>query len=150
MFWGIHIVKAMAFPGVMYRCESWTITKADLQRIEAFELGCWRRLLRVPWTARRSNQLILKEIDPEYSLEGLTLKLKLQYFGYLMQTAHSLKKTDAAKDWGQEEKWATEHEMVGWHHRLNGQESEQTLGHTKRQGSLAHSSSWGCKDLDTT
>ena len=89
----IRLVKAMAFPVVMYGCESWTIKKAEHQRIDAFELWCWRRLLRVPWTAKRSNQSILKEINPEYSLEGLMLKLKLQYFGHLMQTAKSLKKT---------------------------------------------------------
>ena len=80
----IHLVKALVFPVVMYGCESWTIKKAELQRIDAFELRCWRRLLRVPWTARRSNQSILKEISPEYSLEGLMLKLKLQSFGHLM------------------------------------------------------------------
>ena len=80
----IHLVKAMIFPVVMYGCESWTIKKAECRRIDAFELWCWRRLLRVPWTARRSNQSILKEISPEYSLEGLMLKLKLQYFGHLM------------------------------------------------------------------
>ena len=80
----VHLVKAMAFPVIMYGYESWTIEKAEPQRIDAFELGCWRRLLKVPWTARRSNQSILKEISPEYSLEGLMLKLKLQYFGHLM------------------------------------------------------------------
>ena len=80
----VHLVKAMVFPVVMYGCEIWTIKKAECQRIDAFELWCWRRLLRVPWTARRSNQSILKEISPEYSLEGLMLKLKLQYFGHLM------------------------------------------------------------------
>ena len=80
----IHIVKAMVFPVVMYGCESWTIKKAECQRIDAFDMWCWRRLLRVPWTARRSNQSILKEISPEYSLEGLMLKLKLQYFGHLI------------------------------------------------------------------
>ena len=79
----VHLVKAMVFPGVMYGCESWTIKKAELQRIDAFELWCWRRLLRVPWTARRSNQSILKEVSPKYSLEGLMLKLKLQYFSHL-------------------------------------------------------------------
>ena len=83
----------MVFPVVTYRCEIWTIKKAECQRIDAFELWCWRRLLRVPWTARRSNQLILKEISPEYSLEGLMLKLKLQYFGYLLQRTDSLEKT---------------------------------------------------------
>ena len=89
----IHIVKTMVFPVVMYGCESWTIKKAERQRIDAFELWCWRRLLRIPWTARRSNQPIQKEISLEYSLEELMLKLKLQYFGHLMQRANSLKKT---------------------------------------------------------
>ena len=87
-----HLVKAMVFPVVVYGCESWTIKKAERRRIDAFELGCWRRLLRVPWTARRSNQSILKEISPEYSLEGLMLKLKLQYFGHLMWRAASMEK----------------------------------------------------------
>ena len=91
-FTGIE-VKAMVFPVVMYGCESWTIKKAERRRIDTFELWCWRRLLRVPWTARRSNQSILKEISPEYSLEGLILKLKLQYFGHLMQRTDSLEKT---------------------------------------------------------
>ena len=89
----VHIVKAIIFPVVMYGCESRTIKKTEHQRIDAFELWCWRRLLRVPWTARRSNQLILKEINPEYSLEGLMLKLKLQSFGHLMRRADSLEKT---------------------------------------------------------
>ena len=89
----IHLVKAMFFPVVMYGCESWTVKKAERQRIDAFELWCWRRLLRVPWIARRSNQSILKEINPEYSLEGLMLKLKLQYFGYLMRRADWFEKT---------------------------------------------------------
>ena len=89
----VHLVKAMVFPVVMYGCESWTIKKAEHLRIDAFELWCWRRLLRVPWTARRSNQSILKEISPECSLEGLMLKLKLQYFGHLMQRADSFEKT---------------------------------------------------------
>ena len=89
----VCIIKVMVFPVVMYECESWTIKKAEPQRIDAFELRCWRRLLRVPWTARRSNQSILKEINPEYSLEGLMLKLKLQYFGHLMWRANSLEKT---------------------------------------------------------
>ena len=88
----VHIVKAMVFPVVMYGCESWTIKKAEHQRIDAFELWCWRRLLRVPWSARRSNQSILKEISPKYSLEGLMLKLKLQYFGNLMQRTDSFEK----------------------------------------------------------
>ena len=89
----VHLVKAMVFPVVMYGCESWTIKKAEHQRIDAFELWCWRTLLRVPWTARRSNQSILKEIGPEYSLEGLMLKLKLQYSGHLIQRSDSLEKT---------------------------------------------------------
>ena len=89
----VHIVKTIVFPVVMYGHESWAIKKAECQRIDAFELGCWGRLLRVPWTARRSNQSILKEIGPEYSLEGLMLKLKLQYFGHLMQKADSFEKT---------------------------------------------------------
>ena len=89
----VHLVKAMAFPVVMYGYESWTVKKAEHQRIDAFELWCWRGLLRVPWTARRSNQSILKEISPEYLLEGLMLKLKLQYFGHLMQRADSFEKT---------------------------------------------------------
>ena len=89
----VRLVKAVVFPVVIYGCESWTIKKAESQRIDAFELWCWRRLLRVPWTARRSNQSILKEISPEYSLEGLMLKLKLQNFGHLMQRADSLEKT---------------------------------------------------------
>ena len=89
----VCLVKAMLFPVVMYRCESWTIKRAEHRRTDAFELWCWRRLLRVPWTARRSNQSILKEISPEYSLEGLMLKLKLQYFGHLMQISNSLEKT---------------------------------------------------------
>ena len=89
----VHLIKAMVLPVVMYGCESWTIKKADCQRINAFELWCWRRLLRVPWTARRSNQSILKEISPECSLEGLMLKLKLQYFGHLIHRTDSLEKT---------------------------------------------------------
>ena len=89
----VRLVKAMVFPVVMYGCESWTVKKAERRRIDAFELWCWRRLLRVPWTARRSKQSILKEINPEYSLEGLMLKLKLQYFGHLMRRADTLEKT---------------------------------------------------------
>ena len=98
--------------------------KAERRRIDAFELWCWRRLLRVPWTARRSNQSIIKEISPGCSLKGMMLKLKLQYFGHLMRSVDSLEKTDAGRDWGQEEeeKERTEDEMAGWHHRLNGRE----------------------------
>ena len=110
----VHLVKAMVFPAVMYGCESWTVKKAECRRIDVFELWCWRRLLRVPWTARRSNQSILKEISPGCSLEGMML-MKLQYFGHLMGRVDSLEKTDAGRDWGQEEKGTTEDEMAGWH-----------------------------------
>ena len=101
----------MVSPVLMYGCESWTIKKAEHQKIHVFELWCWRRFLRVPWTARRSNQCILKEISPGISLEGMMLKLKLQYFGHLIG-----KGSDAGRDWGQEEKGMTEDEMTGWHH----------------------------------
>ena len=121
----VCLVKAMVFPVVMYGCESWTVKKAERRRIDASELWCWRRLLRVPWTSRRSNQSILKEISPECSLEGMMLKLKRQYFGHLMQRVDSLEKTlMAGRDWGQEEKGTTEDEMAGWHHRLDGPEFE--------------------------
>ena len=120
----VHLVKAMVFPVIMYGCEKWTVKKAEYQRMDAFELWCWRRLLRVPWTERRSNQSILKEISPEYSLEGLMLKLKLQYFGHLMgRTAFIWKDPDAGKDWRQE-KGLTEDKMVRWHQWLNGHEFE--------------------------
>jgi len=107
----VRLVKAVVFPVVMYGCESWTLKKAEHQRIDAFELWCWRRLLRVPWTARRSNKSILKEISPGCSLEGMMLKLKLQYFGHLMQIIDSLE-----EEMTQEEKGTTEDEMAGWHH----------------------------------
>ena len=142
----VHLVKAMVFPAVMYGCESWTIKKAEHQRIDAFELWCWRRLLRVPWTARRSNQSILKEISSEYSLEGLMLKLKLQYFGYLMQRTNSLEKTLML--WKTEGKRRREWQRLTW---LDGiTESEQTLGDSKGQRSLVCYSPWGCKESDTT
>ena len=113
----VRPVKAMVFPVVIYGCESWTVKKAERRRIDAFELWCWRRLLRVPWTARRSSQSSLKEISPEYSLEGPMLKLKLQYFGHLMRRVDSFEKTlNAGRDWGQEEEGTTENEMAGWHH----------------------------------
>ena len=109
----VHLVKGIVFPVIMYECEGWTVEKADHQRIDAFEL---RILLRVPWTARRSNQSILKQISPGCSLEGLMLKLKLQYFGHHMRRVDSLEKCDPGRDWGQEEKGMTEDEMAGWHH----------------------------------
>ena len=143
--------KGVVFPVVMYRCESWTIKKAERQRTDAFKLWCWRRLLRVPWTARRSNQSILKKISPEYSLEGLMLKLKLWYFGHLIWRTDSLEKDpDAGKDWRQEEKGMTEGEMVGWHHLLDGHGFGWTLGLGDGQGGLVCCGSWGCKELDMT
>ena len=115
----------MVFAVVMYGCESWTVKKAEHQRIDALELWCWRRLLRVPWTARRSNQSILKEISPGYSLEGLMFKLKLQYFGHLMRKDDSFEKTlMLGKIEGRRRRGMTEDEMVGWHHRLDGREFE--------------------------
>ena len=119
----VCLVEAMVFPVVMYVCESWTIKKAECWRIDAFELWCWRRVLRVPWTARRSNQWILNEISPECSLEGLMLKLKLQYFGHLMQRIDSLEKTLML---GMIEggRWKGWQKMVGWHHQCDGHEFE--------------------------
>ena len=117
----VRLVKAVVFPVVMYGCVSWAIKRAEHRRIDAFELWCWRRLLRVPWTARRSNQFILKEIGPGCSLEGLMLKLKLQYFGHLMQRADSFEKTlMLGKIEGRRRKGTTEDEMVRRHHQLNG------------------------------
>ena len=140
----------MVFPVVMYRCESWTVKKAECWRIDAFELWYWRRLLRVPWTARRSNQSILKVISPGISLEGMMLKLKFQYFGHFMQSWLIGKDSDAGRDWGQEEKGMTQDEMAGWHHGLNGRESEWTPGDGDGQGGLACCDSWGRKESDTT
>ena len=121
----------------MYGCESWSIKNAECWRIGAFELWCWRRLLRVHWTAKGSNQLTLKEISLEYSLEGLMLKLKLQYFGHLMGRINWLikKDSDSGKDW-RREKRMTDDKMVGWHHRLDGQEFEQAPGDDEGQGGL--------------
>ena len=147
----VHLVKAMVFPVVMYGGESWTVKKAEHRRIDAFELWCWRRLLRVPWTTRRSNQSILKEISPGCSFEGLMLKLKLQYFGHLMQKSWLIgKDSDAGKNWGQEEKETTEGEMAGWHHRLDGHEFEWTPGVGDGQGGLACCGSWGHIELNMT
>ena len=136
----------MVFPVVTYGCESWTVKKAESQRIDAFELWCWRRLLWVPWTARRSHQSILKEVSPGISLEGMMLKLKLQYFGHLMWIADS----DAGRDLRQEERGTTEDEMPGWHHWLNGREFEWTPGVGDGQGGLACCDSWGRKVSETT
>ena len=142
------LVKAVVFPVVMYGCESWTIKKAEQQRIDAFELWCWRRLLRVPWTTRRSNQSILREINSACSLEGQMLKLKLQYFGHLMQRTDSLEKTlmlgkiEGRRRGGQRMRWL--------YHRLNGHEFEQAPGVGDGQGSLACCSPWGRKETYTT
>ena len=143
--------KAMTFSIVIYWCETWTIKKAEWRRISVFERWCWRRLLRVPWTARRSNQSILKEISPEYSLEGLMLKLKLQYFGHLMQRTNSLEKTlMLGKVEGRRRRGGPENEMAGWHHWLNGHESEQAPGVGDGQGSLVCCSPWSHKEWDMT
>ena len=140
-------VNAMVLPVIIYECESWTVKNAEHWRIDTSELWCWRRLLRVPWTARRSNHSILKEINPEYSLEGLMLKLKCQYFCHLMRRADSLEK----RPWCWERlKGTTEDEMAGWHHWLSGHEFEQALGDSEGQGSLAFWSPWGRKESDTT
>ena len=143
----VHLVKAMFFPVVMYRCKSWTIKKTELWRIDAFELWCWRRLLRVPWTSWRSNQSILKEISPEFSLEVLMLKLKLQYFGHLMQRTH-WKRPWCWGKWRWEEKGMTEDEMVGWHHQLSGHGFVGTLGIGDGLGGLSFCGSWVHKELD--
>ena len=148
----VHLVKAMVFPVVMYGCESWTMKKAEHWRIDAFELWCWRRLLRVSWTARRSNQSILKEISPGgSSLEGLRLKVKLKLLwppdakSWLIGID-----PDAGKDWGQVEKGMTENEMFGWHHQLNGHEFGQIWEVGDGQEGLACCSPWGHEELDTT
>ena len=141
----VHLVKAMIFPIVVYGCENWAIKKAQHWRIDAFELWCWRRLLRVPWTARRSNQSILRKISFEYSLEGLMLKLKLQYFGHLMWRADSLEKTlmlGRLKTGGEGDNGGWD----GWHHQLNGHEFEQAPGVVDGQASLICCSPRGHKE----
>ena len=147
----VHLFKAMVFPVVMYGCESWTVKKAEHRRIDAFELWCWRRLLRVPWTARRSNQSILKEISSGCSLEWMMLKAETP----LLWPPHAKswligKDPDAGRDWGQEEKGMTEDEMAGYHHRLDGCGFGGTLGVGDRQGGLVCCDSWGRKESDTT
>ena len=136
----------------MYGCESWTIKKAEHQIIDAFELWCWGRLLRVPWTARRSNESILKEISLEYSLEGLMLKLKFQYFGHPMRRTDSLEKSLmlGKMEGGRGRGRADRGEMVGWHHQLNGHEFKQAPGVGDGQGSLACCSPWGLQESDMT
>ena len=145
----VHLVKAMVFPVVMYRCECRTIRKPEHHIIDAFKLWCWRRLLRVPWTARRSNQSILKEVNPDYPLEGL-MQAETPIFwppdgkNWLIE-----KDPDAGKDWRQDEKEVTEVEIVGWHLWLNWHEFEQTQGDSEGQGSLVCFRSWGLKKSAT-
>ena len=144
MLTNVHIVKAMVFPVVMNGCESWTRKKAEHRRIDAFELWCWRRLLRVPWTARRSNQSILKEISPEYSLQGLMLKLKLQYFGHLMRRIDSLEKTlMLGKINGRKRR---ERQRMRWLHGITDS-MDMNLSELPewRMGSLVCCSPWGCR-----
>jgi len=141
----------MVFLVVMYGCESWIVKKAECWRIDTFELWCWRRLLRVPWTARRSNQSILKEFCPGCSLEGMMLKLKLQYFGHLTRRIDSLEKTVMLGGiGGRRRRGTTEDEMAGWHHWLDGHESEWTPGVGDGQGGLVCCDSWGRKESDRT
>ena len=147
----VRLVKAMVFPGVMYGCESWTVKKAERRRINAFELWCWRRLLRVPWTARRSNQSILKEISPGISLQGMMLKLKLQYFGHLMRRVDSLEKTLMLGGIGGRRR--SERQRMRW---LDGitDSMDVNLSELRElvmgQGGLACCDSWGRKESDTT
>ena len=146
----VRLVKAVVFPVVMYGCESWTGKKAEPWRIDAFELWCWRRLLRVPWTARRFTLSILKEISPGYSLEGMMLKLKLQYFGHWCKELTHWKRLWCWEGLGAGGEGDAEDEMAGWHHQLFGRESEWTPGVGDGQGGLACCDSWGRKELDTT
>ena len=144
----VHLVKAMVFPVVIYGCESWTIKKAECQRIDAFELWFWRRLLRVPWTARRSNQSILKEISPGCSLEGLMLNLKLQYFGHLMQRTDSFEKTLMLGKIEGGRRRGRQDQMVGWHRQLNGHKFEQAPGVGDGQGTLVCCGPWSHKVIE--
>ena len=146
----VYLVKAMIFPVVMYGCDSWTVKKAECWRIDTIELWCWRRLLRVPWTARRSNQSILKEISPGFSLERMMLKLVLVLWPPHVKSWLIGKDSDAGRDWGKEENGRTVDERVGWHHWLDGHEFVLTLGVGNGPGGLACCSSWGHKESDTT
>ena len=146
----VHLVKAMVFPVVMYGCKSWTVKKAECRKIDAFELWCWRRCWKVPCMGTRSNQSILKEINPEYSLEGLLLKLMLQYSGHLMWRANSLEKTLMLGKTEGRRRRGRQDEMVGWHHWLNGHKFEPAQGDGEGQGSLACCNSWGLKESDMT
>ena len=144
----VRLVKVMVFPVVMYGCESWTVKKAECRRIDDFELWCWKRLLWVSWTAKRSNQSILKEISPGCSLEGLMLTPIL--WPPLAKSWLIGKDPDAGRDWGQDEKGMTEDETAGWHHQLDARESGWTPGVGDGQGGLACCDSWGCKESDMT
>ena len=146
----VHLVKPMVFPVVVYGCKSWTLKKAEHRRIDAFELWCQRRLLKVPWTASRSNQSILKEITPECSLEGLMLKLKLQYFGHLMRRADLLEKTLMLRKIEGRRRKGRQDEMVGWHHQLYEHGCGWILGVGDGQEGLACCDSWGHKESDMT
>ena len=141
----VHQVKAMVFPVVRYRCESWTIKKAEHWRTDAFELWCWRRLLRVPWTARRSNQSILKEISPEYPLQGWCWSWSSTTLAPNEKNWLIGKNPDVGKDWRQKEKGETEDRMIRWHHQFNGHEFEQAPGDSVGQGSLECCSPWSRK-----
>ena len=143
-------IYTMVFPVVMYGCGSCTIKKAEHQRIDAFELWCWRRFLRVPWTARRSNQSILKEINLLMIIHWKDWCWSSNTLATNMKSQLIEKDPDSGKDWRQEEKGMTEDEMVGWHHWLNGHDFGQALGDGEGQGSLACCSPWGHKELDTT
>ena len=146
----VHLVKAMVFPVVIYGCESYTVKKAEHQRIDAFEPWCWRRLLKVPWTARRSTQSIRKEISPEYSLEGLMLKLKLQSFGHLMRRTDSFEKTLTLGKIKRGRRRGRQGMRLLNGHRLNGHGFEWTPEVGDGQGGLACYGSWGCKESDMT
>ena len=145
----IHIIKAVVFPVVMYGCESWTTKKAGHWRIDAFELWCWRRLCRVPWIARRSNQPILKEINPEYSIERTDAEASILWPPDAKSWLVWMD-PNAGKDWKQEEKGMTEDQMVGWHHQFNGHEFEQIARDGEGLGTLSCCSPWGCKESDMT
>ena len=147
----VHIVNAIVFPVVRYGCEIWTIKEAECQRIDSFELWCWRRPLGVPWTARTSNQSILKKINPEYSLEGVMLQLEAPMLWPPDGNRRLVgRNPDAGENWGRDDKGVTEDEVVGWHHWLSGHEFEHTCGDSDGQRSLTCCSLWGHKELDTT
>ena len=145
----VCLVKAMVFPVVMYGCENWTVKKAECQRIDAFELWCWRRLLRIPWTARKSNQSILKEITPGIGRTDAKAEMPILWPPHAKSWLIE-KDPDSGRGWGQEEKWTTEDEMAGWHHWLDGHDFEWTPGVGDGQGGLACCDSWGRKEWDMT